>query len=48
MLAWILAGLEGTNQDRAATLALFHDSHESHTGDLDHVGRIYLQAVSNE
>jgi putative hydrolase of HD superfamily len=48
MLAWIIAGLEGADQDRAATLALFHDSQESRTGDLDHVGRNYLQAVSNE
>jgi putative hydrolases of HD superfamily len=48
MLAWIIAGLEGANQDRAATLALFHDSQESRTGDLDHVGRNYLQPVGNE
>jgi hypothetical protein len=48
MLAWIIAGLEGVNQDRAATLALFHDSQESRTGDLDHVGRNYLQPVGNE
>jgi putative hydrolases of HD superfamily len=48
MLAWIIAGLEGADQDRAATLALFHDSQESRTGDLDHVGRNYLQPVSNE
>ena len=33
MLAWVLAGLEGVDQDRAATLALFHDSQESRTGD---------------
>ena len=48
MLAWLIAGLEGANQDRAATLALFHDSQESRTGDLDHVGRNYLQPVGNE
>jgi putative hydrolase of HD superfamily len=48
MLAWLVAGLEGADQERAATLALFHDSQESRTGDLDHVGRNYLQAVSNE
>src|SRR4029453_4226945 len=45
MLAWIIAGLERANQDRAATLALFHDSQESRTGDLDHVGRNSLQPV---
>ena len=47
-LAWIIAGLAGANQDRAATLALFHDSQESRTGDLDHVGRNYLQPAGNE
>jgi 5'-deoxynucleotidase YfbR-like HD superfamily hydrolase len=48
MLAWIVAGLEGANQERAATLALFHDSQESRTTDLDHVGRNYLHAAPNE
>ncbi len=47
MLAWTLAGLEGANQERAATLALFHDSQESRTTDLDYVGRAYLHATSN-
>jgi putative hydrolases of HD superfamily len=48
MLAWLLGALEGADPDRAATLALFHDSQESRTTDLDHVGRHYLQATSNE
>jgi putative hydrolase of HD superfamily len=48
MLAWVIAGLEGADQERAAALALFHDSQEPRTGDLDHVERNYLQAVSNE
>ncbi len=48
MLAWVLAGLEGANPERAATLALFHDSGESRTTDIDHVGRNYLHATSNE
>jgi putative hydrolase of HD superfamily len=48
MLAWLVAGLEGADQERAVTLALFHDSQESRTGDLDHVGRNYLQPVGNE
>lgn len=48
MLAWIIAGLEGVDQERAATLAVFHDSQESRTGDLDHVGRNYLQPAGNE
>jgi putative hydrolases of HD superfamily len=48
MLAWVLAGLEGANPERAATLALFHDSQESRTTDLDHIGRNYLHATPNE
>jgi putative hydrolases of HD superfamily len=48
MLAWMIAGLEGANPERAATLALFHDSQESRTTDLDHIGRNYLHAASNE
>jgi putative hydrolase of HD superfamily len=48
MLAWMLAGLEGADPERAATLALFHDSGESRTTDVDHVGANYLRATSNE
>jgi putative hydrolase of HD superfamily len=48
MLAWMLAGLEGADPERTATLALFHDSQESRTTDLDHVGRNYLHAIPNE
>jgi putative hydrolase of HD superfamily len=48
MLAWTIAGLEGADPERAATLALFHDSGETRTTDLDHVGRNYLHATSNE
>jgi len=48
MLAWMLAGLEGADPERAATLALFHDSGETRTTDIDHVGRNYLHATSNE
>jgi putative hydrolase of HD superfamily len=48
MLAWMLAVLEGADPDRAATLALFHDSQETRTTDLDHVGRSYLHAATNE
>lgn len=48
MLAWMIAGLEGADQERATTLAVFHDSQETRTTDLDHVGRNYLSAASNE
>jgi putative hydrolase of HD superfamily len=48
MLAWMIAGLEGADPERAATMALFHDSQETRTTDLDHLGRNYLHATSNE
>src|SRR6266542_139906 len=48
MLAWMLAGLEGADPDHAATMALFHDSQETRTTDLDHVARRYLHATPNE
>src|SRR6266542_101608 len=48
MLAWMLAGLEGADPELAATMALFHDSPETRTTDLDHVARRYLHATSNE
>lgn len=48
ILAWVIAGLEGADPERAAVLALFHDSQESRTTDLDHVGRHYLHATPNE
>jgi putative hydrolases of HD superfamily len=47
-LAWMIAGLEGADPERAATLALFHDTQESRTTDVDHIGRDYLHATSNE
>lgn len=47
MLAWAIAGLEGADPEHAATLALFHDSQETRTTDLDHVARNYLHATPN-
>jgi putative hydrolase of HD superfamily len=48
VLAWMIAGLEGADTERAAVLALFHDSQETRTTDLDHVASNYLHATSNE
>jgi len=48
MVAWMLAGLEGADPEHAATMALFHDSQETRTTDLDYVARRYLHAISNE
>jgi putative hydrolase of HD superfamily len=47
-LAWMLAGLEGASQERAAALALFHDSQETRTTDLDHLSQRYVEAAPNE
>jgi putative hydrolase of HD superfamily len=48
MLSWMLTAVEGADPDRAATLALLHDSQESRITDLGHVGRGYLDAAANE
>lgn len=48
MLAWLLAGLEGAHPEHAATLALFHDSGESRTTDIEYVSGHYLNPASNE
>jgi putative hydrolases of HD superfamily len=48
MLAWMLAGLEGDSQERAAALALFHDSQETRTSDLDHLAQRYVEATPNQ
>jgi len=40
-IAYILAALEGANPDRAASLAIFHDTAELRTGDQSWVSRIY-------
>ncbi len=37
--------MEGANPDRAATLALFHDTQESRTGDIPSVGKKYLTPI---
>jgi putative hydrolase of HD superfamily len=41
-LAALLAVEEGGNPERAAYLALWHDSQETRTGDLPHTARSYL------
>lgn len=41
-LAAVLAAEEGANPERAAYLALWHDSQETRTGDIPHTARPYL------
>ncbi|WP_037603305.1 HD domain-containing protein [Streptacidiphilus rugosus] len=42
LLASVIAGLEGADPARAALMAVWHDSQESRTGDVNHLGKKYL------
>ncbi|MGX9919634.1 HD domain-containing protein [Streptomyces sp. NPDC002248] len=44
----VLALMEGADAGRVALLCLFHDSQETRTGDIAHIGRRYVKAVPNE
>ncbi|WP_328376987.1 HD domain-containing protein [Streptomyces sp. NBC_00440] len=41
LIASVIAKLEGTDPARAAFLAVWHDSQESRTGDVNHLGKKY-------
>ncbi|GAA1426382.1 HD domain-containing protein [Streptomyces thermospinosisporus] len=41
LIATIIAGLEGADPARAAFLAIWHDSQETRTGDVNHLGKKY-------
>jgi putative hydrolase of HD superfamily len=41
-IAYILAAMEGANAERAAALAIFHDTAELRLGDQNWVARIYV------
>ncbi|WP_433701331.1 HD domain-containing protein [Nocardiopsis sp. CA-288880] len=45
--AAVIAELEGADPQRAAFLALFHDTQETRITDIPHIGKRYLKAVSN-
>jgi len=47
-IAWVLAELEGANPDRAATLAVFHDTAETRVNDQHRLGRRYLDTADSE
>jgi putative hydrolase of HD superfamily len=44
----VLAMMEGADPAKTALLAVFHDTQETRVGDIPHIGRRYLDAVSNE
>lgn len=48
LIAYVLAQLDGANAERAATLAIFHDTQESRTGDIPYVGKRYLNRPDHE
>jgi putative hydrolases of HD superfamily len=41
LIASVIAALEGADPARAAHLAVWHDSQESRTGDVNHLGKKY-------
>ena len=47
LVAAVLAELEGANPERAAFLALFHDTQETRLTDIPYIGKRYLKASSN-
>jgi putative hydrolases of HD superfamily len=46
--ASVIAVMEGADPQRAAFLALWHDSQETRTTDLPHLSRPYVTAAANE
>jgi putative hydrolase of HD superfamily len=42
IIASVIATLEGADPARAAHMAVWHDSQESRTGDLNHLGKKYV------
>ncbi|MFD8375299.1 HD family hydrolase [Streptomyces sp. NPDC059688] len=47
LIASIIAQLEGADPARAAFLAVWHDSQETRTGDVNHLGRRYTQGEAD-
>ncbi|MGN9844763.1 HD domain-containing protein [Nonomuraea sp. H19] len=48
IIAGVIAKLEGGNPERAAFMALFHDTQETRITDIPYIGKRYLQAAPNE
>ncbi|GAA3146199.1 HD domain-containing protein [Streptomyces rameus] len=47
LIATIIAQLEGADPARAAFLAVWHDSQETRTGDVNHLGKKYTQGEAD-
>ncbi|WP_431043901.1 HD domain-containing protein [Streptomyces sp. P1-3] len=45
LIASIIATLEGADPARAALMAVWHDSQETRTGDVNHLGKKYTPSV---
>ncbi|KUH35855.1 MULTISPECIES: HD domain-containing protein [Streptomyces] len=45
LLASVIAELEGADPARAALMAVWHDSQETRTGDVNHLGKKYTPAA---
>jgi putative hydrolase of HD superfamily len=48
VVASVIAAMEGADPQRAAFLALWHDSQETRTTDIPHLTRNYVSAARNE
>jgi putative hydrolase of HD superfamily len=48
ILGTVLAAMEGADPARVALLCVLHDTQETRTGDIPHIGRRYLTAKDNE
>ncbi|MEV0262545.1 HD domain-containing protein [Streptomyces sp. NPDC050617] len=48
LLATVIARLEGADPARAACLAVWHDSQETRTGDVNHLGKKYAAGADPE
>lgn len=48
IIGTVLAAMEGADPARVALLCLLHDTQETRTTDIPHIGRRYLTTVENE
>lgn len=48
VIASVIAAMEGADPQRAAFLALWHDSQETRTTDIPHLAKRYVRAVDHE
>lgn len=48
VIAYFIAIAEGADPERTVTIGVFHDLAETRTGDIEYVGRHYLDAAADE